>query len=613
MGQVLHNDLLQSGYDSRIYAPIGHFEDLLAYLMRRFLENGANTSFVNKVMEVNLDVETLLINPLKTAKYEVENHDHKIPHPRNIYEGLRDNSSGFDIGYQEHYEMLSKGVEVFNSTNYEAFSIIGGKACKSQEHRIITLPADRQVLLGHVYYATAEQLKHSVDEAEREFSNWSGVNVSDRAKILRRFAELLEGNKLELYSLLMREAGKNIEDAIAEVRETIDFALYYASMAQKICGEPIKLPGYTGESNELSWHPKGVFVCISPWNFPLAIFMGQILAALVCGNTVIAKPADHTCLIAGLAGDLLYKAGVPKQALQFVIARGSDLSENVLLDARIAGVCFTGSTSVARIINRTLAQRDAPIATMIAETGGQNAMIIDSSALLEQAADSIIYSAFGSIGQRCSALRVAFIQEEVYDTLLALLIGYMDELSIGNTLDLSCDLGPVIAVDSVMKLQAHVDSFAHNPHGKVIACHKQHGDKNLQKGCFMMPHIIALDSIEHLKEEHFGPILHVIKYKTSELSKVIKQINHTGFGLTFGIQTRIEGKVLSIAKQMHVGNIYANRTTIGAQVGTHPFGGEGNSGTGFKAGGPHYLYKFMTERVLTINTTAIGGNLELYS
>lgn len=604
MGATLHNKVLSEGYASRIYAPVGKYEDLLAYLMRRLLENGANTSFVNLVSDKTQDISELLQNPIDKAEKSLK-AGHTIALPNAIYKGLRNNSTGYELGYRYNFEHILSQIAIVESAQYEGYSWIAGKKCLAKSFKEILNPANHKEVVGKLYHASDEDLACAVDTAVQAFPKWSIESISERAKLIRRIGDLLHTHRFEIYSLLIREGGKNMDDSISEVREAIDFAEYYATMAERACSSPIDLPGYTGESNKLSWHGKGVFVCISPWNFPLAIFMGQIFAALVTGNTVLAKPADNTSLIATFATKLIYKAGIPKEVFQLIVVRGKQISEKVLVDPRIKGVCFTGSTSVALGINRTLAMRNAPIATIIAETGGQNAMIVDSSALLEQAADSIIHSSFGSIGQRCSALRVLYVQEEIADKLLELLIGYMNELTIGNTHLFDYDLGPVISDPARKELESHIAN------SKVIAKHRQHDDKALKNGSFFVPHIVAIKHIKDLAQENFGPILHIIRYKEKNLDAIIADINATGYGLTFGIQTRIEERIGYIASKIHAGNTYANRTIIGAAVGAQPFGGENNSGTGFKAGGPHYLLKFMNERVVTINTTAIGGNLDL--
>ncbi len=610
MGESLHDEIIEEGYLSRIYAPVGKYEDLLAYLMRRLLESGANSSFVNLVADKSTPASELIQSPIGKARTSLKSIP-SIVVPKDIYGDLRNNSIGYDMGYRYQFESMTHLLGLQKNKQYEAHSIFAGKKCVGKSSNNVVSPINHSQIIGTLYNADDKDLTKAIDTAAAAFCQWSTTHVSERAKLARKVGNLLHLHRYELYALLIREAGKNIEDSISEVREAIDFTEYYATMAERACGLPIELPSYTGELNTLSWHAKGIFVCISPWNFPLAIFTGQIIAALVTGNTVIAKPAANTSLIATFTAKLFHKAGIPKDVFQLAVAQGKQISDKILSDARIKGVCFTGSLKVALGINRTLAERDAPIAAIIAETGGQNAMIVDSSALLEQAADSIILSSFGSIGQRCSALRVLYVQEEVADKLINLLIGSMNELKLGNTMEMSNDLGPVISNAARSELEAHIQTIVKQKGCKLIATHRQHADKELKKGSFLVPHIISIQSITDLSQENFGPILHIIRYKGTELDKIITEINATGYGLTFGIQTRIEERIDYVASKIHAGNTYANRSIIGAQVGTQPFGGENNSGTGFKAGGPHYLYKFMNERVVSVNTTAIGGNLDL--
>lgn len=611
MGNALHAQLVKEGFKSRIYAPVGRYEDLLAYLMRRLLENGANTSFVNLLSNNKHSTEELLKDPMSIAK-KLLKEPAKLPSPKGIYGQQRDSSLGFEIGIKRHLDLANKELPKQHKKKYEAYSIIAGKqksAGKKATKEVFDV-ADNSKKIGEIHKASDAQLLDALDVADNYFSTWEAVTQQERSKIISKIGDVLDANKYELYSLLMREGGKNLFDAISEVREAIDFARYYAARALELCGTPIVLPGYTGERNTLSLHPRGVFLCISPWNFPLAIFAGQIMAALVCGNTVLAKAAENTSLIAARTIELMHKAGVPVKALNLMIAGGRQISEVLLKDNRIKGVCFTGSTDTALSINRALAARDTAIAPFIAETGGQNAMIVDSSALLEQTADNIIHSSFGSMGQRCSALRVAYIQEEIFEPLLELISDAMKELKIGDTKDLAIDLGPVISSSAAEELEAHVQEFKKS----VLARHPIVEDSaQMSKGSFFAPTIIKLKNISELKKENFGAILHVIPFKAKDLDKVIDEVNSTGFGLTFGVQTRIGEKIQYITSKIKAGNIYANRTMIGAQVGTHPFGGENNSGTGFKAGGPHYLLRFLVERTTSINTTAIGGNIELLS
>jgi RHH-type proline utilization regulon transcriptional repressor/proline dehydrogenase/delta 1-pyrroline-5-carboxylate dehydrogenase len=405
----------------------------------------------------------------------------------------------------------------------------------------------------------------------------------------------------------VREAGKTIPAAISEVREAADMCRYYAAMARKLFGEPERLPGPTGESNQLSLRGRGVFVCISPWNFPLAIFMGQVAAGLAAGNAVIAKPADQTTLIGHAAVKLLHEAGVPEAVLQFVPAKGSLLGSTLLTRPEIAGVCFTGSTSTAWTINRTLAARDAPIAALIAETGGQNALIADSSALPEQLVKDVLASAFDSAGQRCSAARVLFVQEDIADKVVTMLKGAMDELVVGDPALLSTDVGPVIDAPSCATLGGHAARMERE--GRLI--NQVALAPGTEHGTYFAPRAYEIPSLSLLTEEVFGPALHVVRWKASELDAVIDAINATGFGLTLGIHSRIDDTITHITRRAKVGNCYVNRNQIGAVVGVQPFGGENLSGTGPKAGGPHYLLRFATERTLTINTTAAGGNASL--
>jgi RHH-type proline utilization regulon transcriptional repressor/proline dehydrogenase/delta 1-pyrroline-5-carboxylate dehydrogenase len=410
-----------------------------------------------------------------------------------------------------------------------------------------------------------------------------------------------------LIALTTREAGKTLADGIAEVREAVDFCRYYAAQGRRLFGSAENLPGPTGESNQLSLHGRGPFVCISPWNFPLAIFTGQIAAALVAGNPVLAKPAEQTTLIAERAVRLFHQAGVPRAVLQLLPGDGASVGAKLVADPRIAGVAFTGSTETARAINRALAQRDGPIAVLIAETGGQNAMIVDSSALPEQIVKDAINSAFGSAGQRCSALRVLCLQEDIAERTLTLLRGAMAELVVGDPAELATDLGPVIDADARSMLQAHIERMQAEAKliGKV-ALGPAH-----EHGCFVAPHAFEIPSLATLKREVFGPVMHVLRYKAKDLDALVEQINQTGYGLTLGIHSRIDATVERIASRARVGNCYVNRNMIGAVVGVQPFGGEGLSGTGPKAGGPHYLLRFASERTLTINTAAVGGNASL--
>ena len=435
--------------------------------------------------------------------------------------------------------------------------------------------------------------------------DWDALGVEARAAIVDRVADAWESAHDELAALIVREAGRTMLDAHMEVREAIDFCRYYAALGRaQMTMEP--LPGPVGESNELRLEGRGVFVCISPWNFPLAIFGGQIAAALVAGNSVVAKPAEQTPLIAFRAVQLMFNAGVPRDVLQLVLGRGDTVGKALTSDPRVAGVAFTGSTVTARAINRALAARDSPIGVLIAETGGQNAMIVDSSALPEQVTDAVVSSAFRSCGQRCSALRVLFVQRDVADTMTAMIAGAMRELIVGDPADPRTDVGPVIDAEQLSLLQQHRDWL--RVHGKRLhECELPVG----LNGHYFAPIAYEIDAIGDLESENFGPILHVIRYDKHDLDKVIDAINTTGYGLTMGLHTRLDARVEHVTQRARVGNLYVNRNIIGAVVGSQPFGGEGLSGTGPKAGGPRYLQRFCAERAVTINTAAAGGNVEL--
>ena len=471
----------------------------------------------------------------------------------------------------------------------------------------VTDPSDRRRVLGTSQSADAATIERALSNAVAAQPAWDALPASSRAKVLEHAADLLEARDAQFIALAVREAGKTLPAAIAEVREAVDFCRYYASMARKLFGQPENLAGPTGETNHLYLHGRGVFVCISPWNFPLAIFLGQVAAALVAGNTVIAKPADQTTLIGHAAVKLLHEAGVPEAVLQFVPCKGSTLGQTLLTRPEIAGVCFTGSTETAWTINRTLAARDSSIATLIAETGGQNALIADSSALPEQLVKDLIASSFDSAGQRCSAARVLYVQEDIADKVCEMLAGAMDELVVGDPGLLSTDVGPVIDEPSCKVLIEHAERM--DREARLINIVNL--DDSTSEGTFFAPRAYEIPSLDILHREVFGPVLHVLRWNAEDLDKVIDAINDTGYGLTLGIHSRIDDTVEHIVRRAKVGNCYVNRNQIGAVVGVQPFGGENLSGTGPKAGGPHYLLRFATERTVTINTTASGGNASL--
>jgi RHH-type proline utilization regulon transcriptional repressor/proline dehydrogenase/delta 1-pyrroline-5-carboxylate dehydrogenase len=471
----------------------------------------------------------------------------------------------------------------------------------------VTNPADRRQIVGRWQCADSTQVGTALDIAHAAYDSWDHTPAAARAKILEHSADLLEQRMPEIIALCIKEAGKSVAASVSEVREAVDFARYYAAQSRKLFGAPEKLPGPTGESNELQLHGRGVFVCISPWNFPLAIFLGQITAALAAGNTVIAKPAEQTTLVAYLAVKILHEAGIPENVLQFLPGDGATVGAALTRDPRVTGVVFTGSTETAWAINRALAARNAPLATLIAETGGQNALIADSSALPEQLVNDAVMAAFDSAGQRCSAARILFVQSDIAERTLELLAGKMDELTVGDPGLLSTDVGPVIDEDAKAILVAHAERM--DKEARLIKACKLSDD--CAHGSFFAPRAYEISGLSQLTREIFGPVLHVIRYDADKLDDILKQINDTGYGLTLGIHSRIDETVNHIAKTVRVGNCYVNRNQIGAVVGVQPFGGEGLSGTGPKAGGPHYLLKFASERTLTVNTTAAGGNASL--
>ena len=604
MGNALHSELIDHR-NVRIYAPVGTTKDLLAYLMRRMLENGASANFVSKVNSLDI--------PLKEIAYDVNDKvlslldsASKIALPENIYPN-RKNGMGYELGYKASYDYIQEKVGSYFDKVHKVGSIINGKestAIKNSKEGFC--PARNAEKFSTISDCVEEEIKDAINYAQDGFAKWSEVEVEKRALIIEKVAQMFEDNKFELYALLIKEAGKSIHDAINEVIEAIDFCRYYASQAKSIMVER-NLPGPTGEENILTMHPRGVFLCISPWNFPFAIFVGQIVAALASGNTVVAKPSGQTPVIANFAVKLMHKAGLPTSSLNLVLTSGSNISKYAVADERVAGVVFTGSCGAAQSINSTLATRQSGIVPFIAETGGQNAMIVDSSALLEQVTDDVLNSAFYSAGQRCSALRMLYVQEEIYDDLLVMLKGATELIKVGDTSNFTMDIGPVIDQSAKDILDAHIKDMQEKGHD--IYVHPHSGKAN--NGYYFYPHIIAVKSINDIPDEKFGPILHIAKFKSKNLDKVIDEVNNCGFGLTFGVHSRVEEKIEYIRSKVRVGNFYANRSIVGAKVESQPFGGENKSGTGFKAGGPNYLLRFMTERVASINTTAFGGDVEL--
>lgn len=607
MGDALHDQIVEQEHiPVRIYAPVGSHKDLLPYLVRRLLENGANTSFVHRLADAHSPIDDLVEHPLHTLQGKTPLHNPLIPLPGDIFSD-RKNSKGIDIAIESEWQHLSQGVSQKMSKTWTYGPMINGHNLTEGKQRYVINPANTNDQVGAVYWTDTQQVETALSVAHAGFPKWNNTPVTQRAAALNKLANLLEENQDELIAICHREAGKTVQDCIDEIREAVDFCRYYGQQASGLFDKPMIMPGPTGESNELSLQGRGVFVCISPWNFPLAIFLGQVAAALAAGNTVLAKPAEQTTLIACRTVELAWEAGIPTDAFQVLPGDGAAIGNQLIPDNHISGVTFTGSTDTAMAINRGLANRKGPILPFVAETGGQNAMIVDSTALPEQIVTDAVRSAFSSAGQRCSALRVMYVQEDISDRVITLLKGAMDELVVGIPSKRSTDVGPVIDEEAASMLQAHINTM--EKEGQLIARTKLTSE--CKNGHFIAPVAFKIDSISQLKKENFGPILHVITFGADELDKVIDEINDTGFGLTLGIHSRNETVAEYISGRINAGNIYVNRNQIGAVVGVQPFGGMGLSGTGPKAGGPRYLYRFAVEKHRSINTTAIGGNASL--
>lgn len=608
MGQKIYDHIVGEAnlnIPCRIYAPVGSHEDLLGYLMRRLLENGANTSFINLIANQDITMDELLRDPVARVKaLSSKPHPH-IVLPREIFRCGRKNAIGIDLTDVFALNTLRhQMLEAAEKSWFAEPSIHQHKP--AGQARPVYSPANKQREVGRVIEATEVDVDTAFQHAKHHMRAWDLTPVIERAACLEKMADILEEQMATFMALACLEAGKSIPNAVAEVREAIDFCRYYADLA-KACLAPEALPGPTGELNELTMHGRGVFVCISPWNFPLAIFVGQVVAALVAGNTVLAKPAEQTPLIAAYAVKCLHQAGVPTGVLQLLPGKGETIGVRLVNDERTAGVMFTGSTETAQAINQALANRKGPIVPLIAETGGLNTMIVDSTALAEQVVSDVVDSAFDSAGQRCSALRVLFVQDDIADKLITMLTGAMARLTVGDPGLLSTDIGPVIDDEALRTLYQHIDRMQHE--AKLLF--QLPLPESLSSGYFCPPCAFEINHLSQLKREVFGPILHVIRYKAKEINQVIEDINNSGYGLTLGIHSRINAFANDIIKRVRVGNIYVNRNIVGAVVGVQPFGGEGLSGTGPKAGGPHYLYRLCAERAISINTTAAGGNASL--
>jgi len=593
MGESLHDTVLsRSGTRCRIYAPVGAHQDLLAYLVRRLLENGANSSFVNQIVDTRIEPETIARDPFEAvAVLNQQIASTVIARPSELYGAGRCNARGWDITDPLQISALEIQRAQFISSQWHAKPLIAETeraqtSVPASPHQVFN-PADPTDIVGTVTEASADDIDTAIRAAEQGFTPWSATPTLQRAQYLMDIADLYEQNAAELFCLLAREAGKTLLDAVGEVREAVDFARYYAS-------EILRLDTQSRTGDNVTDKARGVITCISPWNFPLAIFSGQIFAALAAGNTVLAKPADQTPLIAARAIELMYEAGIPVDVVQLLPGTGAKVGAALSADPRISGVCFTGSTATARHINQAMALQLAPDAPLIAETGGLNAMIVDSTALPEQVVRDIVASAFQSAGQRCSALRIVYLQEDIADHVLTMLFGAMDELRLGNPWSLATDIGPVIDQAAKVRIEQHCEVFHRK--GRVLKALPVAAGESL----FIAPTVIKIDGIDELEEEIFGPVLHVATFAAEEIDHVVDRINAQGYGLTFGVHTRVDARVERICERIKAGNIYVNRNQIGAVVGSQPFGGEGLSGTGPKAGGPHYVERFRAKHLRAV-------------
>jgi RHH-type proline utilization regulon transcriptional repressor/proline dehydrogenase/delta 1-pyrroline-5-carboxylate dehydrogenase len=612
MGEALYEDVIGDGKPGaacRVYAPVGPHEDLVAYLVRRLLENGANTSFVNRLADEEAPIADLIRDPVAAVAAERRSGGppRRLPRPPELFAPERINSRGMALDQPAVRRTLIADIGVELGTPFAATPLVDGEALAEAGAGVPVLcPHDRRQRIGMVHPADAAAIERAVAGAAKAAHAWDRLGGPARAAILDRAADLYERNRTRLMAVMVREAGKTLENALSDVREAVDFLRYYAAEARRLFAGPVLLRGPTGETNCLELRGRGPFACISPWNFPLAIFTGQVAAALAAGNPVLAKPAEQTPVVAFLAAQLLQEAGLPPGVLQFLPGDGS-IGAALVKDPRVAGVAFTGSNATAQAIQQALAERRGAIVPFIAETGGLNAMIADSSALPEQAIRDVVRSAFDSAGQRCSAARLFFVQDDVAKPMLDMLVGAVEALDIGDPLDYATDIGPVIDEAAAERLDAH-----------KLRMQKQATElidlplsPECEVGTYVTPAVFEIADAGLLREEVFGPILHVVRFEGGHLDKVVAAINASGYGLTLGLHSRIAAVADYVAEHARVGNLYVNRNQIGAVVGVQPFGGEGLSGTGPKAGGPNYLSRFATERVRTTDITATGGNVAL--
>ena len=608
MGEALYEAVREIGERNlrlRIYAPIGSFDALLPYLVRRLLENGANTSFVHRIADGEVAIADIVRDPLAHARRACDRHP-AIVLPQDLFGVTRRNSHGLNFGADDQIATLLAGIRALPLGTVRVQPLLDGTPCSGDPYPV-TAPADQTRNLGVVEHTRHEDVLRALERAHAAWPAWNAAAADDRAGALERCADSFEAQHAELIALCIAEAGKTIPAAHAEVREAVDLLRFYAAECRRLFAAPTALPGPAGEANTVQLEGRGVFLCISPWNFPLAIYTGQIAAALAAGNTVLAKPAEQTSLSAHRVTELLFAAGIPATAVQFVPGLGPAIADAVMGEDRLEGVAFTGSGAAAQDIARRLALRHGPPPTLIAETGGVNAMIVDSSALPEQVVRDALRSAFDSAGQRCSALRVLYLQDDIADRVIELVAGAMRELIIGDPADLATDIGPVIDADAWQRLGAYATELTGA--GRILAATPL--PRGLEHGLFIGPTLVHIDTLDDVPGEVFGPFLHVRRFDAGALDQVCAEINAAGYGLTVGIQSRIGQRVDQLAGQLRAGNVYVNRDMIGAVVQSQPFGGRGLSGTGPKAGGGSYVQRFATEKTITVNTAAVGGNAAL--
>ena len=608
MGEALYDEAaaaLPERFHLRVYAPVGSYDTLLAYLVRRLLENGANSSFVNQLSDARVPIETLTEDPASALAQLPDKANPALPPPPLLYGAERTNARGLALDNTPEREVLWADILRARGMPFVAVPLIGDHICRGEARELVS-PADGRAVLGRVVEASGRDIEAALKLTSAAAPAWDARGGTARAALLEAAADLIENEPAPLLALLMGEAGKTLPNAVSELREGIDALRYYAAEARRKFARPEELPGPVGEENTLTLSGRGAFACIAPWNFPFAIFIGQAAAALAAGNAVIAKPAPQTPLAAHLTVTMLHKAGVPPEVLA-LLPGGGDVGAALVKDPRIAGVAFTGSTATARAINQALAQRPGPIIPFIAETGGINAMIADSTALLEQVLDDVMTGAFDSAGQRCSATRVLFVQEDIAPRLTGMLRGALEARVTGNPFAIETDIGPIIDAAAVEKLEAHARAMAQA--GTLIGTGPL--SDAAAHGTYFAPRAYLLENTKLIDKEVFGPILHVVRFSHGALGEVVDTINAWGYGLTLALHTRLDSAVELVAARARVGNLYVNRSQIGAVIGVQPFGGERLSGTGPKAGGPHYLQRFATERTLSINTTAAGGNAQL--